>query len=331
MRLRRFLSQELLRPVAVALVLLGVAACGGTSPALAPAHLSARCNQADYAMNCVQPATSATPRGAQSIPGVDFGWSALSAGAARADGYRFAASYLSNDPTKNWTPALVNAYHTAGLATVYVWEASANNAQLGLNQGAIDASRALQQANALHHTGTIFFAVDCDCSGPSVAAYFSGATSVLGPRVGAYGGYSTLGYLCAHGLVGQVNWQTYAWSYGRWLPASCAPLEQYLNGNVVDQDRAIAPYYGQDPYNPGPSKAQRARWRRALAASQRVYVAKGCVVFAQRERYFAAHLHGKLATRHQRALTASRRAYAKHGCSVFSGRVAFYERELSAA
>jgi hypothetical protein len=270
-----------------------------TSSTSTGAPASLHCNPADFTMNCVQPSAPPTlPKASPSISGADFGWSSLSAGQAKASGYRFAASYLSPDASKNWTAALVRAYHAAGLATVYVWEAGATNALDGFNQGALDASRARDQAAAFGHTdGTIFFAVDCDCSGPSVAAYFAGASSVLGPRAGAYGGYSTLQYLCTHGLVGQVNWQTYAWSAGRWLPSSCAPLEQYQNGPVVDQDRAISAYYGQDPYvapKPKPTAAQIRKWRGALAATNRQIKVHAAALrlLNQRHRWFTARLAG---------------------------------------
>ncbi|MGH2870438.1 MAG: hypothetical protein ACRDNK_23075, partial [Solirubrobacteraceae bacterium] len=68
-------------------------------------------------------------------------------------------------------------------------------------------------------------------------------------------------YLHEHGVVGSENWQTYAWSGGAWLPKSIAPLEQYLNGALYDNDRALASDYGQWPYTaPKPPDPRHYDW-----------------------------------------------------------------------
>jgi hypothetical protein len=173
----------------------------------------------------------------------------MSATGLRAIGARFAASYFSSDISKNWTRVAVNADHAAGIATVGVWESSATRAEQGYSAGVADAKAARSQAAAVGNTTRpIDFAVDCDCAGSAILGYFQGAHSLLGSRTNVYGGYNQVLYLYQHGVVGHENWQTYAWSGGRWLPASIAPLEQYLNGNAFDNDRAIARAYGQWPY-----------------------------------------------------------------------------------
>ena len=186
--------------------------------------------------------------------GIDFGWSCPS-----PSGLGFGASYLSYDRSKDWTPTCLARYHRAGVATVAVFEAGANNAQAGYAQGFADARHAAAELATLGApAGQPFeMAVDCDCSGPSILSYFRGANAAAPGRVNAYGGYWQILYLWQHHAVGALNWQTYAWSGGAWLPASIAPLEQYLNANAFDYDRALAPNYAQWPYSapkPPPSR-----------------------------------------------------------------------------
>lgn len=299
--------------LALAAACLALAGCGSTAPTLtrttpAPGH---PCNTADQVMQCVlPPAPKNLPTLTPSVQGGDFGWSDISASQARSFGWKFGASYLSSDPVKNWTRALVDSYHAAGLATVPVWEASGTAALDGCAVGAGNARQAAAELAALGApAGQPFdMAIDFDATGPDVAAYFHCASLAEPGRVNAYGGYRPLAYLHAHGDVGNLNWQTYAWSGGLWLPASIAPLEQYLNGSTFDQDRAVAPDYAQWPYTPpGPSPSTVDRWRGARNASFSAYhvrrctlgqadpkgTPRGCPVFAQRVVYFQRKLWTK--------------------------------------
>ena len=181
--------------------------------------------------------------------GVDYGWGNITPARAKAMRLAFVASYLSPDVSKNFTAAEVEAFHAAGIKTVDVWESTATRATGGFAAGVADARAAKAQAAALGNTfRPVLFAVDCDCAGTQITGYFRGARSVLGSRVDAYGGYRQVAFLVSHHLVGSENWQTYAWSGGRWLPASVAPLEQYLNGSTFDDDRAIRVPYGEFPW-----------------------------------------------------------------------------------
>jgi hypothetical protein len=268
------------RLLALVLLLAGVlAGCGATktvtttstttstasATTLAPVSRTApaiQCPPGNITLGCVLAKQPPPTRLFSLVPGqqygVDFGWSGVSASGARAIGAKFGASYFSHDPSKNWTHSSVDAYHAAGLATVGVWETAATRAEDGRAAGVADAVAARSEAVAVGNTTAgIDFAVDCDCAGSSILAYFQGVHSVLGDRGNAYGGYSQVLYLYQHHMVGHMNWQTYAWSGGRWLPASIAPLEQYLNGNAFDNDRAIAANYGQWP---APSVKPADRW-----------------------------------------------------------------------
>jgi hypothetical protein len=258
---------------AAAALLVGLG-CGASPPPRAPSPTTTfpseinghECSPVDEALQCILPPA---PPKLQLAPspfahGVDFAWGAPSVQRMHELGAKFGASYFSYDPSKGWAqrPGLVSSYHAAGIATVGVWEATAARAGEGCGAGASDAREAARQAAAVGNTNRpIDFAIDFDASGSQVDGYFRCAHYVLGSRVGAYGGYYPLKYLCSHGLVGRTNWETYAWSASQWLPSSCAPLEQYLNGSSVDYDRAIAADYGQwpAPSKPGPTPAQTAK------------------------------------------------------------------------
>jgi hypothetical protein len=285
--MRRLLPLPLL-----AVVLL--AGCGGgathtvrLSPA--PTVVGHQCDAKDYAMQCALAQLPvprlALPRGVQSVYGVDFAWGGpRSCSEMRAIGAHFAWSYWSYDSSgKNWTRSLVDQFHACGIATVGGWETTATRATQGYSAGVSDAIEASRQAAADGNVrDAIGFAVDCDCSGPSILAYFQGVHHVLGVRDDAYGGYYQVLYLYQHGVVGHLNFQTYAWSGGLWLPASIAPLEQYLNGSSFDNDRAIAANFGQWPYvpapPPGPTPRQLAGWRHARDSSLRAYRHRHCVL-----------------------------------------------------
>jgi len=182
--------------------------------------------------------------------GVDFGWGGPSVPAMHAAGAKFGASYLSYDISKNWQPAQVAAYHAAGIATVNVWETTALRATQGFAAGHADAFAAVVKSiyQGEPRTRPIYFAVDCDCSGGQVAAYFDGVRSNVGTQpIGVYGSYRVVKYLFDTHRV-TYGWQTYAWSGGQW--DSRAQLRQYSNGHLVggrdvDYDQGVKADYGQ--------------------------------------------------------------------------------------
>jgi hypothetical protein len=231
-------------------------------------------------MNC-----ALTPVNLQPLPksartfalGIDFAWSCPS-----PSGHDFGASYLSFDLSKNWTASCLRKWHSAGKKTVFVWETSATRALGGCGAGIADAQAAQSEERALGFpNASVDFAIDFDATGPDVAPYFSCARSVLSSRSNAYGGAGPINYLCAHHLVGNTNWATYAWFYrtnGVWPSAGCAPLEQYQNGSAVDFDRAIALDYGQQPADAPPKPAPNPvlGWVKARNAALSVYKSLRC-------------------------------------------------------
>lgn len=347
-------------------VVLLLAGCGGAhhathrAKALAPIVApQPQCTPQDVSLQCIlqeQPPPLPILRvGAPAIGyGIDFAWSCPPPGPAGFGGsnYTFGASYLSYDASKNWSRACVNEWHSRGAATVAVWESGATEATNGYAAGRSDAGVAAAQAAYLGEPldRPIFFAIDCDCSTGQVISYFQGVASRIGvARTGAYGGYWPITGLIDAGAI-RYGWQTYAWSGGRW--DSRAHLEQYLNSNAVDYDRAIAADYGQWPYTPPPPplrcfgshaavrnatckrvRAEAARWTRARASSQRAYQRRGCRVLAQRSGWFAARLrqHPRVKTvTRKRALAATEKAYRQRSCAMFSGRAGYYAAKISA-
>jgi hypothetical protein len=230
----------------------------------ARAAVNSRCRTSDFAVQCIRftPSSANTGNGGAGVQptharrthasnayayGIDFGWRAVSAGSARNMGAQFAVSYLSMDRSKNWTLAMINAYHALDLGTVSVWETSATRALAGYGAGRTDALAALRQERALELPPQlpVYFAVDFDETSRQagrVASYFRGVNSVLGVnRTGAYGGYWTISRLFNAGLIG-YGWQTSAWSRGLWDPR--AQLQQYAYYGAYDWNRAMTNTYG---------------------------------------------------------------------------------------
>jgi hypothetical protein len=207
-----------------------------------------RCTPENTIMECFRPAPVAALASAPPAPptahGVDFAYSCPVSSARD-----FGASYLSPTTSKNWTRSCVNKFHAAGKGTVAVFEAGGCDATKGYSLGYSDAKLAARQLAALGAPAHQPFdmAVDCDVAGSRLVQYFRGADAAEPGRINAFGGYWTVLYLYKRHLVGNLNWQTYGWSAGHWLPASIAPLEQYDNHYFMDDDRAIAEDYGQWP------------------------------------------------------------------------------------
>jgi hypothetical protein len=194
--------------------------------------------------------------------GIDYAWGRPRPSTLRADGYTFAARYLSYDTTgKNLTRGEADALRAAGVDVVANWEWGATDALRGFDEGASEAREAERQANdcGIPAGRPIYFSVDFDATPGDQAAinsYFDGVASVLGrERTGAYGGYWVISRLFdAHKI--QYGWQTYAWSGGNW--DSRAQMQQYNNGIVVDgvgsdQDRSVAADFGQWGYRAKPA------------------------------------------------------------------------------
>lgn len=201
-------------------------------------------------------------------PGFDMYGPSVPASTAKSLGERFAASYLSNSPGKDWTSAAVHAYEADGLGVVAVWESGATNALGGYSQGVADASVAKSEAASLGEPAArpIFFAVDTDTSWLAVSRYFAGVDHILGTsRVGIYGGYSVVSGAVAAHAVSHV-WQTIAWSSGQWSSSAClrqTSINDVLGGAYsVDDDLATCADYGQfnyvapKPPAPSPSAAE---------------------------------------------------------------------------
>lgn len=241
-------------------VLAAVLALGGdpasgatTGPATAPpphrgGRLAHLCTPQNTVMQCHRAAppmaTQASAPAAVGGYGVDFAWSCPESSARN-----FGASYLSRYPSKNWSRSCVERFHDAGKTTVAVFEDGGCDATDGYGQGYSDAKLAASQLKALGAPRDQPFdmAVDCNVAGSRLVQYFRGADAAEGSRINAFGGYYTILYLYKRHLVANLNWQTYGWSAGHWLPASIAPLEQYDNHYYMDDDRAIALNYGQWP------------------------------------------------------------------------------------
>lgn len=232
----------------------------------------------DYGADTDPPPAEEAPQGLKGTKGVDYAWVRPRPSALKREGYTFACRYLSRDASKDLSKAEAKALAAEGIASVVVWETSADRARDGYKAGQDDAAAAARKATACGMIGDrpIYFAVDWDASDAElrngVTQYFKGVASVIGlARTGVYGGYRSVRYLSAEGLATWF-WQTYAWSAGNWFAGN--HIEQYAinvkaNGKAVDYNRAkaddIGQWYPDIGGAPGKTKpAVKRYWRHKL-------------------------------------------------------------------
>jgi hypothetical protein len=183
--------------------------------------------------------------------GCDYSFARPSPASIIAQGFTFAARYVSGGGGKDLTAGEANELSAAGLDIVVVWEASGTAALNGYAQGASDARAAAAEAASCGEPDDrpIYFAVDFEAE-PSdigaVSSYFDGVASVLGvARTGAYGGLYTVQQLFDAGKI-TFGWQTYAWSDGQWdSRAQLRQIQNGIDGDEEDEDEGVAQDFGQ--------------------------------------------------------------------------------------
>src|SRR4051812_25528365 len=81
--------------------------------------------------------------------GVDYAWGRPGGSTLHAQGYAFAARYLSYDTSgKNISASEATSLRNAGVDVVVVWEWGANDVTKGYNEGVTEAREAERQALA---------------------------------------------------------------------------------------------------------------------------------------------------------------------------------------
>lgn len=187
--------------------------------------------------------------------GVDFSYANISGAALAAAGKVFAMRYLTGAGKALTEPEIADL-RGAGIDIGLIFESSANRALDGKQAGIEDARTA---SLAAAHLGApldtaIYFAVDFNAQvsdQPLIDAYLKGAQSIIGERVGVYGGYGLV-KRCAASKTAAWFWQTYAWSAGNVFAG--AHVLQYNNGEKINTEwvdlcRAFRPF-GQWAANP---------------------------------------------------------------------------------
>jgi hypothetical protein len=176
---------------------------------------------------------------------VDFAWTKPSVAQLHAWGAAAIGMYVSRDPAKNATKALVEEYAAAGIKTFLFFEDAGNQALKGYAQGKADAELAKTQAAALGKPpwAPIVFACDFDIPDFAPASqdpaaklghaadYFKAVNDVLGlAETGGYGGYWGVSRLAAAHLI-TCGVQTVAWSGGKVDTQDIVCLQ---NGQMLD-------------------------------------------------------------------------------------------------
>lgn len=179
---------------------------------------------------------------------VDYSYARPDPAYIKAQGFGGVMRYLSPTVKKNLTVAERDALTAQGLQIGLVWESTPDRALSGNAGGILDARESRKQADALGFNGTTYFAVDWDANEGQqgvINSYLEGAKSVLGDRVGVYGGYWVVKRCMDAGI--KWAWQTYAWSGGKW--DSRAQIRQVKNGQwngTVDFNETTTDNWGQN-------------------------------------------------------------------------------------
>lgn len=190
----------------------------------------------------------------QQVEGVDYAFSRPNIGQLAALGKVFACRYGGPGTSpKHLTPAETQTLITAGIALVANAEGAADGMLGGYSVG-VSWARSAEEHFArcgMPSDRPIYLSADFDVTSsqwPAVREALRGAASVLGAsRVGVYGGRHAIEWARRDG-VARWFWQTYAWSFGYWVPGN--HIEQYRNGvtmagGTLDLDRALVADYGQ--------------------------------------------------------------------------------------
>lgn len=186
--------------------------------------------------------------------GVDYAWSRPDIGQLAAAGKAFACRYGGPGSSgKQLDPGEAQALSAAGVAIVANAEGAADGLLGGWSAGADWARRADAHFRAcgMPPDRPIYLSADFGVTSaqwPAVREALKGAASVIGAgRVGIYGGRRAIEWARRDGVAAWF-WQTYAWSYGVWVPGN--NIEQYQNGvslagATLDLDRALQSDFGQ--------------------------------------------------------------------------------------
>ncbi|HET7639931.1 MAG TPA: DUF1906 domain-containing protein, partial [Ktedonobacteraceae bacterium] len=193
----------------------------------------------------------------------DIAWQKPSGSALAAAGFTVASLYVGQDNTgKNMTAAVVNDYHSHGVAVVANFEYGASQMANGEPQGVSDARLGLSQARACGMPGgrPIYYSADWAATSAQiqqgVIPYLVGARSVTGAgTVGVYGSYYVVSAVHAYWQAHYPGekiwlWQTAAWSNGNIF----SPIDLYQDattsvvaGITIDNDQIKSTDVGQWP------------------------------------------------------------------------------------
>lgn len=188
---------------------------------------------------------------------IDQSWSRIDPHKAVEAGIKLVCGYLSHDPSKNWTPAWVRAYHAVGIGVLLNWESDPGRPLLGAAAGHPDGADAVNLAQQLIRSVgyapknkiSLVFSCDRDTAPtqyPAIDAYYRATkelTDMGGFLNGAYGEADLIEHLHAAALTA-VEWQTLAWSGGR-ISTQADLYQSSINNTVanasVDIDKILHP------------------------------------------------------------------------------------------
>jgi len=178
---------------------------------------------------------------------IDRSWDRTPLATFAAKGCVGVMGYLSFDPSKNWTKALVDECHAAGMWVGLNWEGTGGWDEFagGASAGRRAGQAASNQADALGAPSSvpIFVSADYDVQPWQhvvIAQWLDAFKTASGHPVGIYGEADLIDVMLDTGHA-VVAWQTnaYGWSGGR-ISAKASLVQFYGNGGLgaeVDENR----------------------------------------------------------------------------------------------
>lgn len=175
---------------------------------------------------------------------IDYSWSHPAPRAIADAGYEGVLRYLSNDASKNISPAEVKALQNAGLSITLNWETFETRAIAGGHAGGyLDAQKADALADAVGYPlhCAIYYSCDTHAVVEQVQAYYNGVKAASRRPVGVYGG-STIGDpLVANGTCAYF-WQANAGSWSGQPSWSAMALHPSPNASLLQHTHDHTPY-----------------------------------------------------------------------------------------
>lgn len=181
---------------------------------------------------------------------VDYAWARPNLQTLKANGVvgvlRYGGGPTGGSASKQLADDERAGVHDDGLVIGLVFESTADRAVTGgYDAGVADAHafEAWAAEKGYPEQCPLFYAVDCDTSGKSVEAYFTGVFKVASRPSGPYGGFAVVKYVANKFRAHKpVCWQTLAWSAGK-VSKAASIYQNGVSQSGYDTDVVLKPVH----------------------------------------------------------------------------------------